>query len=46
MIAGILLLLFFGTVKMILTPKQKWKNDVILKNADELFIYQGSSTVF
>ena len=30
MIIGILLLLFVATVKMVLTPKEKWENDPIL----------------
>ena len=38
MIVGILLILFFGTVKMVLTPKEKWQNDPILMKAGELYI--------
>ena len=46
MIIGILLLLLIGTVKMVLTPKEKWENDPILLKADELFIIQGTSANF
>ena len=46
MIVGILLFLFFGTVKMVLTPIDKWQNDPLLKKADELFIVQGTTTVY
>ena len=42
MIIGILLFSFFGTVKMILTPKEKWKNDPILIKVNELFYVQGA----
>ena len=46
MIIGILLFLFVGTVKMVLTPKEKWINDPILLRADELHIIQGATTVY
>ena len=46
MIIAILTLLFFGTVKMVLTPKEKWENDPILLKADELFIVQGATKAY
>ena len=46
MIVGILLLLLIGTIKMVLTPKEKWENDPILLKADELFIVQGTTKAY
>ena len=46
MIIGILLLILIGTIKMVLTPKEKWENDPILLKADELYIVQGTTKVY
>ena len=46
MIVGILLFLFFGTVKMVLTPREKWKDDPVLMRADELYKVQSTTTVY
>ncbi len=46
MIIAILLFLLTGTVKMVMTPKEKWKNDPILLKADELFIVQGTTLAY
>jgi len=45
MIIGILVLLFLATVKMILTPIEKWQNDPILIKAEKLFTLQGTDNI-